>query len=257
MDEWLFDLGNTRLKCAPLLDDGRVGEGFAVAHDGGSLPAEWQDRLPPRIGSAVLASVVAPALRAGLLSALAGRCGRVVRVATRRHFDGVRIAYAEPERLGVDRFLALVGARARAGRACLVVGVGTATTIDLLDADGVHRGGRIAPSPALMRESLHRRAPHLPASGGRYAVFADDTDDALVSGCEGAARALVAASLDEAGRLLGQPPLVLVHGGGADAVLDGVAQAQPAPHLVLEGLARWALAMRTADGVGDRAGATA
>ena len=42
MAEWLFDLGNTRLKCAPL-EDGRVGEGFAVAHDGRALPDDWAE----------------------------------------------------------------------------------------------------------------------------------------------------------------------------------------------------------------------
>lgn len=247
MVEWLFDLGNTRLKCAPLRTDGGVGEGFAVAHDGRALPADWLQRLPTRIDAVMLASVAAPALRVALLSALAGRCGRVVRVATPHRFGDLRIAYAVPQRLGVDRFLALLGARTRVpDAACLVVGVGTATTIDLLDAAGVHRGGRIAPSPALMRESLHRRAPHLPATGGHYRAFADDTDDALASGCEGAVRALVAASVDDACRLLGASPRVFVHGGGAEAILAGVPRAESSPHLVLEGLARWATALRAA-----------
>ena len=43
MAEWLFDLGNTRLKCAPL-ENGRVGDGFAVAHDGRALPDDWGGR---------------------------------------------------------------------------------------------------------------------------------------------------------------------------------------------------------------------
>src|SRR3546814_4802894 len=58
----------------------------------------------------------------------------------------------------------------------MVVGVGTALTVDWLDADGRHRGGRIAPSPTLMRDALHARAAQLPASGGRYVEFGDDTD---------------------------------------------------------------------------------
>src|SRR5690606_42114445 len=63
--------------------------------------------------------------------------------------------------------------------AALVVGVGTALTIDWLDAHGRHRGGRIAPSPMLMRAALHARAVQLPAAGGSYAEFAGDTVDAL------------------------------------------------------------------------------
>ena len=241
MAEWLFDLGNTRLKCAPL-EDGRVGEGFAVAHDGRALRDDWAAALPARIDSAVLASVAPAPLRASLLAALGGRCGRVSRVRTQPEFAGMRIAYADPQHLGVDRFLALIGAHARGPGPWLLVGVGTALTIDLLDRDGRHRGGRIAPSPALMRESLHRRAPHLPLQGGQAVAFADDTADALASGCEGAACALVEASRRDAIALAGTTPTVLVHGGGAATVLAGIGDAIAAPTLVLEGMARWARA---------------
>ena len=66
-----------------------------------------------------------------------------------------------------------------------MVGVGTAVTVDLLDAAGRHHGGRIAPSPQLMRDALHAAAAQLPAQGGDYVEFAADTVDALASGCDG------------------------------------------------------------------------
>lgn len=75
---------------------------------------------------------------------------------------GVRIAYADPSKFGVDRYLALIAA-AEHREAVVVAGVGTALTIDLLDADGQHHGGRIAASPTTMREALHARAVQLPA----------------------------------------------------------------------------------------------
>jgi type III pantothenate kinase len=121
----------------------------------------------------------------------------------------------------------------------LLVGVGTALTIDLLDADGLHRGGRIAPSPMLMRKALHARAPVLPDTGGSYAEFADDTDHALASGCEGAALALVERSLDRAQRLLGAAPALWLHGGGADALRERLPPHLWVPDVVLRGLARW------------------
>src|SRR3546814_5088288 len=99
----------------------------------------------------------------------------------------------------------------------MVVGVGTALTVDWLDADGRHRGGRIAPSPTLMRDALHARAAQLPASGGRYVEFGDDTDDALESGCTGAALALVERSLQVATTQAGATPTLLLHGGGGEA----------------------------------------
>lgn len=238
MNTWLFDLGNSRLKCAPL-HAGTVGAGFAVDHDGAALPADWQRPLPARFDHAVVASVAAPAVTVAVLDALTGHCDRIARVRTQARCGGVRIAYRQPQHLGVDRFLALLAAHARAPRAALIVGVGTALTLDLLDADGLHRGGRIAPAPALMRAALHARVPQLPAAGGAYAEFADDTDDALVSGCEGAALGLIARSREAAASLLDAPPQVLLHGGGAPALLPRLADAVHAPALVLEGLAQW------------------
>lgn len=239
MSRWLFDLGNTRLKAAPLGARGRVGRVLAIGHDGAAFPAGWDAALPGRIEAAAVASVASAPLRAALLDALAGRCGRISLACTLPRLGAVRIAYAEPRRLGVDRFLALLGAHARGGGPWLLAGVGTALTVDLLDAQGRHRGGRIAPSPDLMRQALHARAPHLPAQGGDYLEFAADTGDALASGCEGAALALVEQSRAAAGALLGRAPEVLVHGGGARALLDRLPGAVAAPALVLEGLARW------------------
>lgn len=239
MSGWLFDLGNSRLKAAPVDAQGRIGEVLAFPHDGRRLPRDWDAALPGRIASAAVSSVVSTGLRTALLDALATRCGRISVARTLARCDGISIAYAHPARLGVDRFLAMLGAHARGGGPWLLVGVGTALTIDLLDAGGRHRGGRIAPSPSLMRAALSARAPHLPAAGGVYADFAADTEDALASGCEGAVLALVDQSRVRAAALLGQAPDVLAHGGGADALAARIGGATAAPSLVLEGLARW------------------
>jgi type III pantothenate kinase len=242
---WLFDLGNTRLKWAPLRADGEAGteQVWDAAHDGTAFADGWRGQLPDRIGNALVASVAAPALTATLLDALAPRTGRISLARTLPVCAGVRIAYAQPRRLGVDRFLAMLAAHADTQDACLVVGVGTALTIDLLDATGRHHGGRIAPSPTLMREALHARAPQLPPTGGRYNEFADDTAAALASGCEGAALALIAHSRQVAHSRLGVSPRLLLHGGGATALLPQLPDAVSAPALVLAGLARWASAV--------------
>ena len=241
---WLFDLGNSRLKSARVQAgvEGGIGETDAVAHDGHAFAPGWESHLPARCDAAWIASVAAPGLRDALAAALASRGARVQLARTQAAFAGLRIAYADPARLGIDRFLALLAAHARdPGAAWLVVGVGTALTIDLLDA-GAHAGGRIAPSPALMRAALHARVPALPATGGTYAAFAADTDDALASGCEGAALGLIAQSLDVATARAGRVPALLLHGGGADALLPHLPGAMHAPALVLEGLAHYARA---------------
>ena len=233
MNTWLFDLGNTRLKCAPLQADGSIGETLAIAHDD---DGDWLEALPSG-AVACIASVASDALRASLFDALCTRFTRLHRARTERELGPLRIAYDTPAHLGVDRFLAMLG-QCGEGPA-LVVGVGTALTIDLLGADGRHHGGRIAPSPRLMRETLHARAAQLPADGGRYAEFADDTDHALASGCEGAALALVERSLHSAESMLGVPVALCLHGGGSETLRDRLPHHRWLPDAVLRGLARW------------------
>lgn len=236
MSQWVFDLGNSRFKFAPL-QGAAVADVQAWAHGAEAMDAAALDALP-RGRIAWVASVAAQELTARVLEVLRGRFDEVRIVRTEARCAGVRIAYAEPARFGVDRFLALLGARA--AHHVLVVGVGTALTIDLLDADGLHHGGRIAASPTTMREALHARAVQLPAQGGDYSEFANDTADALASGCDGAALGLIERSLAQAQALLQAPVQLLVHGGGAPALLPWLQQAQFRQALVLDGLAIWA-----------------
>ena len=239
MSRWLFDLGNSRLKCALLHDDGGLGEVIALGHEQSEFSAELQRLLPGRAASACLASVASPVLTAAVMEILTQRFRRISVARSSARLEGMRIAYTEPARLGVDRFLALLAAHRRGCGPWLIAGVGTALTIDLLDRDGLHRGGRIAPSPGVMREALHAAAVQLPSSGGDYREFASDTSDALASGCEGAALGLIDRSLAQATRMLGQVPTLLLHGGGADMLAPHFPDAFRAPALVLEGLASW------------------
>lgn len=247
---WLFDLGNTRLKWARL-DDAALGEVHALAHvESGSAAAALDDAFRAIVSgdNVWLASVAGAALTADVVAALERVGARVRRVHTQSGFEGVRIAYAKPANLGVDRFLALIAARARAPHAWLIASVGTALTLDLLAADGTHHGGLIMPSPALMREALTQRAPQLPAQGGAVVDFAVDTLDALASGSVLAARALIQRSLHAAAQRIGTMPTLLLSGGGA-AALDEAAphdgwstSVVREPHLVLHGLRLWAQA---------------
>lgn len=238
MAEWLFDLGNTRLKYAQSLDDVRY-----LPHQ----PQDWLAALPDEVQgeTAWVASVASPALRLQLAKVLCQRFARLSFASSRATAGRLRIAYPHPEKLGVDRFLALLAASTQA-EAMLIVGVGTALTVDLLAADGQHLGGKIAPSPSLMRESLYARAAQLPPTGGLDNGFADNTVDALAAGCQGAALALIETSHQQAAQRLGERPVLCLHGGGAQALLPGLPDALHRPHWVLQGLARWA-------GIGNQA----
>jgi len=241
-ERWLFDLGNTRLKCTCVQADGRIGPVVALGHGQGDLVQGLAAQLPQAGLSACLASVAAPALTSAVLEVLQERFRVVSLARTQASLAGLRVAYAEPARLGVDRFLAMLGARTHGDGPWLVAGVGTALTIDVIGADGRHLGGRIAPSPQLMRQALHRAAAQLPAEGGVFDEFAGDTPAALASGCEGAAVALIERSLAQAATRLGQRPTLLLHGGGIETLLPLLPQARRVDGLVLEGLAVWSAA---------------
>ena len=75
--DWLFDLGNTRLKCAPLQADGSFGDVLAAAHGGVDPAQACAGILPTRGNVAYLASVAGPALTVGLLDALTRRFRRI------------------------------------------------------------------------------------------------------------------------------------------------------------------------------------
>jgi type III pantothenate kinase len=100
--DWLFDFGNTRLKCAPLGADGSVGpvRAFALSE---------LDALPSG-EVAYLASVAERRRARAIARCLVARFRRIAIARTAATFGGLRIAYANPQKLGVDRFLAMAGA---------------------------------------------------------------------------------------------------------------------------------------------------
>lgn len=231
-----FDLGNTRLKFA--------AEGGAVqslVHGDTAFAQRLREVLPDRIEHAVLALVGPFEVRAVLLDVLSRRAKLITVARTVPSLGRLRIAYAAPERLGVDRFLSMLSV-VDDGVPTLLVSVGTALTLDLLDGNGVHVGGRIAPSPTLMRESLQAKSAVLPVEGGDWGnggPFVDDTVHALASGCEGAAVALIEASLAAARSHLPGTRLLL-HGGGAGELMGFLAEGTVLEDgVVLRGLARY------------------
>ncbi len=176
----LLDVGNTRLKWAWW--DQSLKPGGALVHAGRS-PRETLEALDLQLMPTELwvASVAAPELRMAVESWARTRCGLIPRwVASTATACGVRNAYAQPERLGVDRWLALIGAYRRVQAAAYVVDAGTALTIDVVDAAGRHRGGLIAPGLDTQRLSLRQGTQVRAADPGHGPEWlAADTDAAV------------------------------------------------------------------------------
>jgi type III pantothenate kinase len=239
----LIDLGNTRFKWA-LASPGTIHARGAFAHTGGSIASELEHEWTalPAVQRICVASVAHLGLDTEIETFARQRFGVVPQFLRSPAVAlGVRNAYAEPHRLGIDRFLALAAAHATP-RAQVIVGIGTAMTLDALDADGTHIGGWIVPSPALMRDAVLARTARVGVADGHLTDFADNTADALHSGSLHAASGAVERFSANAARRFQTWPAVVLTGGGADELAPLVPGAERRPDLVLDGLALWATA---------------
>jgi type III pantothenate kinase len=154
---------------------------------------------------------------------------------------GVTNGYERPEQLGPDRWAALIAARSLHSGACLVVNAGTATTVDMLDAEGLFLGGAILPGVELMRFVLHEHTGRLPLQEGVYREAPRNTLDAIETGCRHAQAGAIE-RMYRAFRELDANPLCLVAGGAGHALMEQLSVPRRyVENLVLEGLAHIAL----------------
>ncbi len=150
---------------------------------------------------------------------------------------GVTNQYERPEQLGPDRWAALIAARAVHHGPCLVVNAGTATTVDMLTADGVFRGGAILPGVELMRFVLHEHTGRLPIQEGGYHDAPRNTMDAIETGCRHAQAGAVE-RMYRVFRELELNPLCIVAGGAGRVLVDQLSMPRRyIENLVLDGLA--------------------
>lgn len=239
-----LDAGNTRLKYG--VHDGRVWRAQGALDHAGieRLPA-LLTAPPTRI---VACNVAGEAMRARIEILAAQLDAPLTWLRASAAVGDLRNAYDLPTQLGADRWAALLAARALGHRAMVVVLAGTATTIDLLAADGEFQGGLILPGLMLMRQSLARHTADLPEARGVFRERPTNTDDAIVSG---ALHATLGA-IERMRAQLGSAAQCIVSGGAAAALLPHLTPpARQVEHLVLEGLHRFA-EMTVADEDGAR-----
>jgi type III pantothenate kinase len=159
----------------------------------------------------------------------------IERVQAQAQALGVTNAYAQPETLGVDRWLVLLAARHDYPLPSCVVDCGTAITVDVLNADGVHQGGLISAGLHLMRNALTTQTAALPfANAAPPLGLATYTEAAIYNGTLTAAVGLI-----EQVFLQHAPCQLLLTGGDADIIARAMPHAQVDADLVLRGLALW------------------
>lgn len=188
-----LDQGNTRAKWRLLATSGDGQSPQVIARGilapgpwwaAKSLPAAWAEYAPERVRAANVAGAsVAESIAARLLAEL-GVPTEFARVTPQ--CAGVRCAYADTSRLGVDRWLAVLAAFQRASSPALIVDCGSAVTLDLLGEGGDHLGGYIVPGLGLMRRALYSDTDAVKVAPPDEAVVslepAQDTADAVNRG---------------------------------------------------------------------------
>jgi len=239
----LVDAGNTRIKWAVHAADGCIERGACPTPEAVNLDAAWATHP---LQHALVSCVADRQARSRLREVLAVRVERTVWLQPAAAAHGLVSHYQPAESLGADRYAALVAAARRNLGACLVVGAGTALTVDALTADGQFLGGTISPGADLMYAALLQgtagvrdistAAMDIPA---RFAAdFPVSTGAAVATGIALAQAGVVAAMRERLARHSGEAVTVLL-AGGARALLSGLI-APPvleADDLVLEGLA--------------------
>jgi type III pantothenate kinase len=243
----LFDIGNTRIKWGVLEKDNLVRTG-SIAHEKlrESGFSALTTRLPRKV-DCVLASNVAGQSFATRFSGVIGiHCNLDVHFAhAEREAYGVTNSYRSPRRIGVDRWVAMIGARGEFRSALCVVDAGTAVTIDALDGSGQHLGGMIIPGMVMMASALHASTGEIPlvrvsrkSSASGMDLFARTTDGAVQMGALCAITGAIERAVGTL-RRSGLRPKVILTGGDASRILTELDdKVLHRPHLVLQGLAR-------------------
>ena len=233
-----LDAGNTRTKWRWLGAAGEVVAAGAWARSEAVLPA-WA--LPSQVsGIRVRAVSVAGVEHDDALTNALTEQGLPAPVFARAQDRRGRLTsgYLSPERLGADRWVAMLAGAARTQAPFLVVDAGSAITVDLVDQNGCHAGGWIVPGLAMLRRALLAETAGIRFDDAQ--VESDgpgrSTADAVLAGTLRMARDFVAARA--CGMRKRHPTLdVFVTGGDGALIAEAMGDSVEAvPELVLDGL---------------------
>jgi type III pantothenate kinase len=185
-----IDVGNTRLKWA-LYEVPRPGSAL-IAHG-----AEFLENID-KLADGPWAALTPPTAMLGCIVAGDAARRRVEEqmelwdvpprwVVASEAEAGLTNGYDFPTRLGADRWVAMIGAwhRMRAqgpARPIVVAMVGTAVTVEAIDAGGRFLGGLILPGHGIMLRALESGTAGLHVPTGEVREFPTNTSDALTSG---------------------------------------------------------------------------
>jgi type III pantothenate kinase len=131
---------------------------------------------------------------------------------------GLSNGYDHPARLGADRWVAMIGAYHRLvarglRQPCVLAMVGTAVTVEAIDAQGRFLGGLILPGHGIMLRALESGTAGLHVPTGEVRHFPTNTSDALTSGGTFAIAGAIERMVQNVIEHCGQAPACIMTGG--------------------------------------------
>ena len=217
------DVGNSHIVVG-VLEAGELVFSARCATDRGKTEDEYalifQDMFDLRgvsiwdIEGGILTSVV-PVLRQVIADAVELVTGKRMLVVTAEMDTGMALRVERPERLGTDRIVDAVGAKALYPAPLVIIDMGTATTLSVIDPAGDYIGGMIMPGLRVAVDSLTARAaqlPHIDFDAPR-SLIGVNTEECMRSGAVYGAAAMVDGLIDRVEKELGQPVTAVLTGG--------------------------------------------
>ncbi len=242
------------------IEQGNTNTTFAL-HDGASWIAQWrtatdaqrtadeyavwlhqllsmQDMRLGQIGDCIVSSVVPQSVFN--LRNLARRYLKVEPLVVGENVElGIDVRIDKPSEAGADRLVNAIGGFIRFGGPLILIDSGTATTFDIVGADGGFEGGVISPGINLSMQALHSAAARLPrvAIARPANVIGRGTVEAMQSGVFWGYVALIEGLIDRIRAEYGQPMRAIATGGVA-SLFEGATTRIDAfdPELTLRGL---------------------
>jgi type III pantothenate kinase len=221
-----IDAGNTNTTFGLFADTGDLVSSYRLSTERERMPDEWFALLRSLLAAdshglhevdGVIISSVVPSVTTWLVEMARQRLGIDPVVVTGDLDVGLFLDVDEPRRLGADRIVDCVAAYAIYGGPAIIIDLGTATTFDVIAADGSYKGGAIAAGLETSLKALANNAAqlfnvalHMPEQ-----VIGRDTASQLRAGLVTGHLAMLEGMVERTRAELGAAAIVILTGGYA------------------------------------------
>lgn len=224
-----FDVGNTNVVIG-CIENGNIKNIIRTRTEHLATWEEWAIKITDFISfmklpledidGSIISSVV-PSVQDALFEALKEMTGKEPKVVSKDNNGGLKVKIDDPNSLAGDLITGAVGAIEHYGFPCLIIDLGTATTITAVDNDGVFRGGAIIPGVRLSLSALSSGTSLLPEISitAPNKAIATNTVDCMKSGLVLGNASMIDGMIDRFYDELGQSCKVIATGGLASSIV--------------------------------------